>query len=100
MLYTKRSHIHFGPVRANTFFLNNLFKNSRGTVRAFEINQLKRLNCLYFKYGTVRAFDFFSGKTENFREKVRYASRKVTASVIKILTENGRVRYGTVRCCG
>ena len=67
MLYTKRSHIHFGTVRADAF---------------------------YFKYGTVRAFDFFSGKTENFREKVRYASRKVTASVIKILTENGRVRYG------
>ena len=30
-------------------------------------------------------------------EKARYASRKVTASVIKILTENGRVRYDTVR---
>jgi hypothetical protein len=52
---------------------------------------------LNFKYGTVRAFDIFSGKTENFREKVRYASRLETASVIKILTENGTVRYGTVR---
>ena len=69
------------------FFLNNLFKDIRGTVR---------LNSPYFKYGTVRAFDFFSGKTENFVEKVRYASRKVTTSVIKILTENGRVRYGVV----
>jgi hypothetical protein len=45
----------------------------------------------------VRAFDFFSGKTENFSEKVRHASRLETASVIKILTENGRVRYGTLR---
>ena len=49
------------------------------------------------KYGTVRAFDFFSGKTENFRQKKRYASRLETASVIKIVTENGRVRYGTLR---
>ena len=47
--------------------------------------------------GTVRAFDFFSGKTVNFRKKKRYASRLETASVIKILTENGRVRYATVR---
>ena len=96
MFYTKRSHIHFGTFRANAFFLNNLFKDSRGTVPAFEINQLKRLNGLHFKYDAVRAFDFFSVETENFREKVQYASRKVTASVIKILTENGRVRYGVV----
>jgi hypothetical protein len=73
-----------------------LFKENRGTVRAFEKNQSKRLNGLYFKYDTVRAFDFFSGKTENFREKVRYASRLETAGVIKIVLENGRVRYGTV----
>jgi hypothetical protein len=33
---------------------------------------------------------------ENFRQIIRYASRKVTASVIKILTENGTVRYGVV----
>ena len=33
----------------------------------------------------------------NFRQKKRYASRLETASVIKIATENGRVRYGTVR---
>jgi len=65
-------------------------------VRAFEINQSKRLNGLYFKYGKVRAYGFFSGKTENFRQKIWYASRKVTASVIKIITENGRVRYGVV----
>jgi hypothetical protein len=45
----------------------------------------------------VRVFDFFSGKTENFKEKVRYASRLETASVIKIVTENGMVRYDTVR---
>ncbi len=66
-------------------------------VRAFEINQSKRLNGLNFKNDTVRAFDFFREITENFRQKIRYASRKVTASVIKILTENGTVRYGTVR---
>jgi len=60
-------------------------------VPAFEINQLKRLNGLNFNNGTVRAFDFFRGKTKNFRLKIRYASRKVTASVIKILTENGTV---------
>jgi hypothetical protein len=48
-----------------------LFLDGRGTVRAFEINQLKRLNGLNFKYGTVRAFDFFSGKTEHFRWKIR-----------------------------
>jgi hypothetical protein len=45
----------------------------------------------------VRSFDFFSGKTENFRQKIRYASRLETVSVIKIVTENDRVRYGTVR---
>ena len=28
---------------------------------------------------------------------MRYASRLETASVIKIVTENGRIRYGTVR---
>ena len=32
----------------------------------------------------------------NFRHKKRYASRLETASVIKIVTENGRVRYGIV----
>ena len=32
----------------------------------------------------------------NFRQKIRYASRLETASVIKIVMENGRVRYGTV----
>ena len=39
---------------------------------------------------------FFSGKTENFRHEKRCASRLETASVIKIVTEKGRVRYGTV----
>ena len=39
---------------------------------------------------------FLSGKTKNFRQKKRYASRLETASVKKIVTENGRVRYGTV----
>ena len=42
----------------------------------------------------LKILGFFCGKTANFRQKIRYASRKVTASVIKILTENGRVRYG------
>jgi hypothetical protein len=37
-------------------------KENRGTVLAFKINQLKRLNGLNFKYGTVRAFDFFREK--------------------------------------
>ena len=69
-----------------------MFKDSRGTVRAFEINR----KVLILNNGTVRAFDFFSGKTENFRENGRYASRLETASVIKILTENGTVRYGIV----
>jgi hypothetical protein len=45
----------------------------------------------------VRAFDFFSGKTENFRQKKWDASRLETASVENVLTENGRVRYGRVR---
>jgi hypothetical protein len=46
----------------------------------------------------VRTFDFFSGKAGNFRrQKKGYASRLETASVIKIVTENGRIRYGTVR---
>jgi hypothetical protein len=44
----------------------------------------------------VRAFEFFSGKTVNFMKKKRYASLLETASVINILTENGRVRYGTL----
>jgi hypothetical protein len=46
----------------------------------------------------VRAFDFFSRKTENFRQKKWYASRLETASMINILTENGSVtvRYGVV----
>jgi hypothetical protein len=38
-----------------------------------------------------------SGKMENFRQKKRNAWRLETASVIKIVTENGRLRYGTVR---
>jgi hypothetical protein len=75
----KRSDLYFGTVRSNAFFRIYLYLDNRGT---------------------VRAFDFFRGKTEKFRQKIRYASRKVTASVIKILTENGRVRYGTIRCCG
>ena len=33
----------------------------------------------------------------NFRQKKRYASRLETASVKNALTENGRVRYATVR---
>jgi hypothetical protein len=66
---------------------NEIFSS---TVRAFYKNGLN------LKYGTVLAFEFFSGKTENFRQKKRYASRLETASVIKIVTENGRVRYGTV----
>jgi hypothetical protein len=44
----------------------------------------------------VRAFDFFNEKTENFRQKKWYASRLETTSVIKIVTENGTVRHGTV----
>jgi hypothetical protein len=44
----------------------------------------------------VHAFEFFSGKTENFRQKKRYASRLETASVKNVLAENDRVRYGTV----
>ena len=50
------------------------------------------------------SFDFFNGKTVNFRQKKRYALSKETASVIKIVTENGKrydtvrtVQYGTVR---
>jgi hypothetical protein len=40
------------------FYRIDLFlKENRGTVRVFEINQS---NGLYFKYGTVRAFDFLS----------------------------------------
>jgi hypothetical protein len=38
---------------------------------------------------------FFSGKKENLGKK--YASGKETASVVKILTENGRIQYGPVR---
>ena len=62
MLYTKRSHIQFGTARANTFFLNNLFKDSRGTVRAFEINQLKR-SLFQIRYSSrVRLFERENGE--------------------------------------
>jgi hypothetical protein len=44
----------------------------------------------------VRAFDLFSVKTVNFRQKTLYTLRLETANVIKIVTENGRVRYGIV----
>jgi hypothetical protein len=87
---------HYLAVKNEIFISADRAFYKNGTVRAFEINQSKRQNGLYFKYGTARAFCFFRGKTENFRQKIRYASRKVTASVIKILTENGRVRYGVM----
>jgi hypothetical protein len=32
----------YGTARANAFFRIDFFKDNRGTVRAFEINQLKR----------------------------------------------------------
>ena len=32
----------YGTARANVFIRIDLFKNNRGTVRAFEINQSKR----------------------------------------------------------
>jgi hypothetical protein len=41
-------------------------------------------------------FNFLSGKTEIARQKKRSASRLETVSMIKIVTVNGRVRYGNV----
>jgi hypothetical protein len=38
----KRPIFHYGTARPNAFFRIDLFKNNRGTVRAFEINQSKR----------------------------------------------------------
>ena len=55
-----------------------------------------RYTSVYFKYGSVRSIDFFSGKTVNFMQKMRYALRLETASVIEIVKENDRVRYGIV----
>ena len=62
MLYTKRSHIHFGTVRAYTFFLNNLFKDSRGTVRAFEINQLNAKTVFILNTVQFALLTFLAGK--------------------------------------
>jgi hypothetical protein len=38
----KRPIFHYGTFRANAFFRIDLLKDNHGTVRAFEINQLKR----------------------------------------------------------
>jgi hypothetical protein len=38
----KRSDFHYGTACTNAFFIIDLFKDNRGTVRAFEINQSKR----------------------------------------------------------
>jgi hypothetical protein len=41
-LFTKLPIFHYGTARANAFLRIDLFKDNRGTVRDFEINQSKR----------------------------------------------------------
>ena len=51
-----------------------------------------------FRSTTVRAFEFFSGKTVNFRQKKRYATRALRDRVREKYPSGkwyGMVRYGT-----
>ena len=56
-------------------------------VCAFEINQSKRHGALSL------SLDFYSGKMVDFRAE---NTLRETTSVIKIVTDNGRVHYGIV----
>jgi hypothetical protein len=59
----------------------------------------RRINSdpLLYSHGTVRPFDYFSGKKDYFRQKIHYASPIETTSVKKNETENEKYPFENLR---